>query len=104
MMNKKNSAFLVRTPNVCGGRLRIDGTRVTVVQIAAWREQGYHPEEIAELYPHLTPKQVYAALAYCRANREEIETDLAFEKKEAERLEQECERSKDRRYASSAVY
>ena len=80
---------LVSTPGICGGRLRIEGTRITVNQIVVLYKQGYSPEEIAEQYPHLTLAQVYTALAYYHANREEIEMALAAERSEAERLAQQ---------------
>jgi uncharacterized protein (DUF433 family) len=79
--------LLVRTPEVCGGRLRIDGTRITVFQVATFFLQGLAAEEIADQYPHLTLAQVYAALAYFHANRVEVEAELAAEAAEAERLE-----------------
>lgn len=37
-------------------------------------------------FEHLTIAQVYAALTYYHANRDEIEADLAAEEAEAERL------------------
>lgn len=89
MTHTEIGTLLVRSPNVCGGRLRIAGTRITVNQIVAWYKQGYSPEEIADQYPHITLAQIYVALAYYHANREEIEADLAAEKAESERLEQE---------------
>jgi uncharacterized protein (DUF433 family) len=52
-------------------------------------KQGYSPEEIADQYLHLSFAQVYTALAYYHANKEEIEADLNAEKEEAIRLEQE---------------
>jgi uncharacterized protein (DUF433 family) len=88
-MSTQIGTLLVRSPVICGGRLRIDGTRITVNQIVVWYKQGYGPEEIADQYPHLRLAQVYAALAYYHANTEEIEADLAAEKSEAERLERE---------------
>jgi len=87
-MGKVIDTLLVRTPGVCGGRLRIDGTRITVNQIVLLYKQGYSPEDIVDQYPHLTLAQVYTALAYYHANSEEIEADLSAEKKEAEELEQ----------------
>jgi uncharacterized protein (DUF433 family) len=69
-------AMLVSTPDICGGRLRIDGTRITVHRIATLYRQGQGAEEIAQTYPHLSLGQVYAALAYYHANRREIESDL----------------------------
>ncbi len=70
-------AMLARSPDVCGGRLRIDGTRITVHRIATLYKQGQSAEEIAQTYPHLSLGQVYAALAYYHANRAEIESALA---------------------------
>jgi uncharacterized protein (DUF433 family) len=69
--------MLVKTPAVCGGRIRIDGTRITVHRIATLYKQGQTPEDIAQTYPHLSLAQVYTALAYYHANREEIDVELA---------------------------
>ncbi len=96
--------FILRTPNVCGGRLRIEGTRITVAQISLWYRQGNTPEEIAKLYPHLSLAQVYAALAYYHANKEEIENELTFEKKEAGIFEAEYMKNRKMCYADSSVY
>jgi uncharacterized protein (DUF433 family) len=92
-MSTEIGTLLVRSPDVCGGRLRIDGTRITVNQLVVWYKQGYTSEEIADQYPHLTLAHVYTALAYYHANREEIEADLAAEKIEADRLEQGYQRT-----------
>jgi len=92
-MSAQIAAMLVRSSDVCGGRLRIEGTRITVHQITVWYKQGYSPEEIADQYPHITLAQVYAALAYYHANKEEIEKELADEKIEADRLEEEHKRN-----------
>jgi uncharacterized protein (DUF433 family) len=69
--------LLTVTPDVCGGRIRIDGTRITVHRIASLYKQGQNPEDIVQTYPHLSLGQVYAALAYYHANRPEIESELA---------------------------
>ena len=70
-------ALLIRTPDVCGGLIRIDGTRITVHRVATPYKQGQTAEDIAQTYPHLALGQVYAALAYYHANRDEIESELA---------------------------
>src|SRR5467141_1144068 len=88
-MSTEIATLLVSSPDVCGGRLRIEGTRITVNQLASLYKQGYNAEEIADQYPHLTMAQVYAALLHYHTNQEEIDADLAAEKKEAERLEHE---------------
>ncbi len=60
----------------CGNRPRIKDTRITVGRIATLWKQGLTPEEIAENWGYLGLAQVYAALAYYHANRDEI--DLAL--------------------------
>ena len=81
-------ALITRSPDIRGGRPRIAGTGVTVRRIVGWYKLGLSPEEIAEEIGHLTLAQVYAALAYYHANRDEIEQDMAQEDEAAEQLEQ----------------
>lgn len=81
-MSTEIGTLLVSSPDVCGGRLRIDGTPITVNQIVVLYKQGYSAERIVDEYPHLTMAQVYAALAYYHANQDEIEADLEAERKE----------------------
>ena len=78
--------LIVRTPGTCGGRPRIAKTRVSVQRVAAWYKMGLNAEEIVERIGNLTLAQVYAALTYYHANREEIEGYLAAEKLDYERL------------------
>jgi uncharacterized protein (DUF433 family) len=79
-------SMLVRTPGVCGGRMRIDGTRITVHRIAVLYKQGQNAEEIAQTYPHLSLSQVYAALAFYHANRDEVEAELSADDAEYDAL------------------
>jgi hypothetical protein len=44
-----------------------------------WYRLGLTAEEIADQFGHISVGQVYAALAYYHANREEIDDDLAAE-------------------------
>lgn len=69
--------LLVKTPGVFGGRIRIDGTRITVHRIATLYNQGQNAEEIAQTYPDLTLSQIYTALAYFHTHRDEIERNRA---------------------------
>jgi uncharacterized protein (DUF433 family) len=78
--------LLSRSPDVCGGRIRIDGTRITVHQIVTCYQQGLTPEEIADQYPHINLAQIYVALAYYHANRVEIDRELEAENAEFLRL------------------
>jgi uncharacterized protein (DUF433 family) len=88
-MSTTLEALLVKTPGICGGRIRIDGTRITVHRIATLYKQGQQPEEILQTYPHLTLSQSYTALAYFQANRDEIERELASTDANYEQLKQE---------------
>src|SRR5438552_18598260 len=94
-MSTAIDTLLSRSPDVCGGRMRIEGTRVTVHQIAACYQQGWTPEEIADQYPHITLAQVYAALAYYHANREEIDRELEAEAADFLRLQDEFANPKE---------
>ena len=77
--------ILVQTPDVCGGRLRIAGTRVTVNQIATLYQCGESAEEIAEHFPQVTLAHVFAALAHYHGHTSEVEASLAEEAAEAAR-------------------
>jgi len=85
--------LITRSPDIRRGRPRIAGTGVTVRRIVGWYKMGLSPEEIAEEIGHLTLAQVYAALAYYHANRDEIEQDIAQEEEAAEQLEQSHSRN-----------
>jgi uncharacterized protein (DUF433 family) len=78
--------LIVRTPGICGGRPRIVDTRVSVQRVAAWYKKGLNAEEIVERMGNLSLMQVYAALTYYHANREEIEAYLATEQTEYEQV------------------
>ena len=82
-------SLIISTPDMKQGRPRIAGTGITVHRIGIWYKLGYSPEEIAYQYGHLTLAQVYAALAYYHANREQIDAEIAAEEAEADSIEQE---------------
>lgn len=81
--------LIVETPEICGGRPRIAGTRISIAQIAIWYQEGLSVEEILDEIPYLTLAKVYAALSYYHANKAEIEADWAAELAEYQRLEAE---------------
>ena len=64
--------MLFRSPHIVG-------KGVTVRRLMSWYQQGLMPEEIAHRIGHVTLAEVYAALTYYHANREEIEADLQQE-------------------------
>jgi len=87
--------LITQTPGVCGGRPRIAGTGVSVRRIVMWYKMGLTPEEIADQFERLTLAQVHACLTYYHANQELMETDLAAEDAEADRLEQDLRSSRN---------
>jgi uncharacterized protein (DUF433 family) len=75
--SKPGRPYVVRTPGTCGGRARIDGTRIAVWLVASSvLRNGMSPEEFVEQYPHLTLAQIHAALSYYYDHRTEVERDL----------------------------
>jgi uncharacterized protein (DUF433 family) len=73
-----SNKYIVKTPGICGGRARIDGTRIGVEIIAGLYRSGATVEEIAGGYGDsgITPAKVHAALAYYYDNQPEIDAIL----------------------------
>jgi uncharacterized protein (DUF433 family) len=71
--------LVTRFPHIGNGRPVITGTGTSVRRVVVLYKQGASAEEIARRMSHLSLAQVYAALAYYHANRDEIEADLAEE-------------------------
>lgn len=88
-------ALITQEPGVHGGRPIIAETGVTVQRVVVWHKLALMPEEIAERIGHLSLAQVYAALAYYHANREAVESEIAAEDAEYERLAREHYLTKD---------
>ncbi len=56
--------YIVRTPGTCGGRARVDRTRIPVwLIVSAVIRAGRSPEEFVEDYPRITLSQVHDAPA-----------------------------------------
>jgi uncharacterized protein (DUF433 family) len=83
------STLVVQTPEICGGRPRIEGSRITVQNIVIDIKAGLSPEEILESKTHLNLAKIYAALAYYYANKEAIDADINSEEGEWEKIEAE---------------
>ena len=67
---------------------RIAGTRVSLDSIvyAFWR--GQSPESIAKSFPVLTLEEIYGAIAFYLAHREEIDAYLEKDREEFEKMRQ----------------
>ncbi len=68
---------IVITPGTCGGRPRIDGTRISVESIARYVNDGVTVASILETLPHLTPAGVHDALGYYYDHKAEIDESIA---------------------------
>ena len=78
-----------RSSKVRNGRPCIAGTGISVHRIVGWYKLGLTPEQIVDRIGHISMAQVHAALAYYHGNQEEIESDIAAERAEAEKLQHE---------------
>ena len=85
---------LVRTQGICGGRLRIDGTRMTVNQIVTLHNRGLNAEQIVEQYPQRTLTEVYTVLAWYHTNRNSFDKELAAEAVAEEQAQRAIERAR----------
>ncbi len=81
--------LIVRTSGIKGATPHIAGTGITVRTLVRCYKLGMSLEEIATEYPQLGLAQVYAALAYYHAHRDEMEADMAAEEAESDRVEQD---------------
>ncbi len=65
------------TPGTGGGKPRIAGHRIRVMDIVLWHNKlGWSPDEIVSQVPELTLADVYAALTYYWDHKKEIEAEI----------------------------
>jgi len=68
---------VLATPDTCGGRPRIAGSRIQVQDIVIWHERlGLSADEIVQRYAQLSLSDVYAALAYYYDHRSEVDEQM----------------------------
>lgn len=66
------------TPDTCGGRPRIAGTRIRVQDVVIWHlRMGMSADEIVEHYSHLTRADVHAALTFYWDHKDAIDRQMA---------------------------
>jgi uncharacterized protein (DUF433 family) len=91
---------IVKTPGVRGGKARIEGGRICVMDVVYLHRAGRTPEQIQAEYPDLNLAQIHAALSYYYANTEEIEAEIqrdreweeGFEERKAEAIKKRAAR------------
>jgi uncharacterized protein (DUF433 family) len=65
--------YLVKTPDVCGGNARIEGTRIRVHDVVGLLQNGETVDSVTRQLPGLTRAQVYECLAYYEDHPGEID-------------------------------
>lgn len=87
------STFIISDPAFRRGRPCIAGTGMSVHAVAQRYLQGQTAEQIAADIPDIPPSHIYAAVAYYLANRDQIDSEIAVEDAEADRLYEEWRRN-----------
>ena len=78
-------SHIVSTPDIRGGKPRINGTRICVQDIYQWHElEGKSPDQIVDEFPHLTMADVHAALAFFWDHRDEMLADIKRQDRDAD--------------------
>ncbi len=75
-MAATTTSRITKTPGVCGGRACIQGHRIPVWGIIAYRRLGASDVRILEAYPQLTDADLAAAWEYAAAHPDEIDRDI----------------------------
>lgn len=57
---------IVTDSEVCGGRPRLKGTRLTVEFLLGLKAAGWSEEQILDNYPHITREDLQAVFAYAQ--------------------------------------
>jgi len=70
-------SLIVKTPDVCGGRARLVGSRMPVWTLVAMWKRGASDEDLLKAYPWLTQIELDEARDYSMVNEEEIDRDIA---------------------------
>lgn len=77
-MNSTSTLPIEKTPNVCGGKARVRGTRIPVWILVLSRKWGKPDSAVLLDYPSLTQADLDAAWEYYQHNPVEIEQSIWF--------------------------
>ena len=73
------------------GVAKIAGSRIKVMHLVMERRaNGWGPEELQEQFPHLSLAQIHAAFAYYYDHKANVDAQIEFSIKEAERMAREA--------------
>ena len=70
------AARIVKTPNICGGSARVNGTRIPVWGIEVNRRAGVSAASIVRSYSGLRIADIEAAFSYADSHRAEIDLEI----------------------------
>ena len=83
MSKEQHQPIIVQTPGTCGGRARIDGSRISVRNVVEAYEgflRSMFIQQYVQEHPQLDPHEVQAALNYYDEHRTEIDQEIADER------------------------
>ena len=65
--------YIVKTPGICGGKARIENTRIGVYDVVGLLQNGETVETVIRQLPDVTRAQVYECLSYYEDHLAEID-------------------------------
>jgi uncharacterized protein (DUF433 family) len=75
--------YITRTPGVCGGHARVEGSRIAVHDVVGLLQHGETVDSVTRQLPGLTRAQVYECLAYYEDHLAEVDHLIARQMAEA---------------------
>jgi len=69
--------YVAEYPGVCGGYPVIRETRIPVRLVVLFSRDGASIDELAAMWPTVTPEQILGALDYYRCHPERVDEDIA---------------------------
>jgi len=65
--------YIVKTPGICGGKARLENTRIGVHDVVGLLQNGETVESVTRQLPGITRAQVYECLSYYEDHLSEID-------------------------------
>lgn len=79
---KTEHPYITRRADTCGGKPILAGTRIKVSDVVIEvKRMGMTPDEVVQAHPHLSLAQVHAALAYYDNHMDDIEREIAEDRR-----------------------
>lgn len=75
--------YILKTPGICGGKARIENTRIGVHDVVGLLQNGETVDSVIRQLPDLTRAQVYECLAYYEDHLAEVDYLIARQMAEA---------------------